>query len=85
MKVRVIRHRNETCGWHACAGRVKHVVGLDLTVARAGPHDGGTGRAADAPGGPEVGENAPEGITIRVNFCIEALRQNAGKAGKPRS
>ena len=64
-----MRHRNETCGWHVCAGRVKH-VDLDLTVARAGPRDGGTGRAADAPRGPEVGEHAPEGITIRGNLCV---------------
>ena len=85
MSVRVMRHRNETRGWHVCAGRVKHVVDLNLTVARAGPHDGGTGRAAGAPGGPEVGEHAPEGITTRVNFCVEALRQNAEWAGKPRT
>ena len=72
-----MRHRNETCGWHVCAGRMKHVVDLDLTVARAGPHDGGAGRAADAPGGREVGGHAPEGLMIRVNSCVEALRQNA--------
>lgn len=44
---------------------VKHVVDLDRTVARAGPHDGGTSRAADAPGGPEVGVHAPEEIKIK--------------------
>ena len=59
MYVRIISHRNDTCGWHVCAGRVKHVVDLHLTVARTGPHDGGAGRVADAPGGPEVGENVP--------------------------
>ena len=45
-----MRHRNATCGWHVCAGRVKHVVDLDLAVAGTGPHDGGAGRVADAPG-----------------------------------
>ena len=50
MYVRVMCHRNETCGWHVYAGRVKHVVDLDLTVARTATHDGGAGRAADAPG-----------------------------------
>ena len=79
-----MRHRNEICGRLVCAGRVKHVVDLDLTAARARPHDGGTGRAADAPGGPEVGGHTPEGITIIVNFCVEALRPNAERAGKPR-
>ena len=29
-----MRHRNETFGWHVCAGRAKHVVDLDPTVAR---------------------------------------------------
>ena len=33
MYVRVIRHHNETCGWHVCTGRVRLVVDLDLTVA----------------------------------------------------
>ena len=79
-----MRHRNETCGRHVCAGRVKRVVDLDLTVARAGPHDGGIGRAADAPGGPVVGGHAPEGITTKYQSCGEALRQNAERAGKPR-
>ena len=79
-----MRHRSETCGWHVCVGRVKHVVDLDLTVARAGPHDGGTGRAVDAPSGPGVEEYAPEEITTRVYLCVEALRHNAERAGKPR-
>ena len=79
-----MRHRNDTCGRHVCAGRVKHVVDLDPTVARTGPHDGGAGRVADAPGGPEVGEHAPEGITTKVNFCVDALRQNAERARKAR-
>ena len=46
-------------------GCVKHVVDLDLTVARTGPRDGGAGGVADAPRGPEVGEHAPEGITTK--------------------
>ena len=37
-----------------CAGRVKHVTDLDLTVNRTGPHDGGACREAGAPGGHEV-------------------------------
>ena len=41
MYAHVILHNDETCGWHVCAGRVKHVVDLDHTVARTGPHDGG--------------------------------------------
>ena len=71
-------HRNETCGWHVCAGRVKHAAHLDLAVARTGPHDGGAGRVADAPGGgPEVGEHAPEGNNNKTysSSCGEALRQ----------
>ena len=52
--------------WVACmCGCVKHVVDLDLTVARTGPRDGGAGGVADAPRGPEVGEHAPEGITTK--------------------
>ena len=79
-----MRHRIETCGWHVCAGRVKHAVDLDPTVARTGPHDGGTSRVADTPGGPEVGEHAPEGITTKLHFCVEAFRQNAESAGTAR-
>ena len=36
---------------------------LDLELMKApcaGPHDDGAGKAADAPGGPDVGEHAPE-------------------------
>ena len=63
-------HRNETSGWHVCAGTVKHVVNLDLTVARTA-HDGGAGRVADALGEPEVGEHAPKEIT--AGYKIEFL------------
>ena len=38
MYVRVIRHHNETCGWHVRAGRVKH-ADLDLAVDCSGPQD----------------------------------------------
>ena len=55
-----MRHRNETCWWHICAGRVKHVVVLGPAVACPGLHDGGAGRVADAPEGPEVGGHAPK-------------------------
>ena len=65
------------------AGRVKH-VDFDLTVARIGPHDGGAGRVANAPGGPEVGEHAPEGITTKYHSCGEALRPIPERAGKAR-
>ena len=75
-----MRHRNETCGWHVCAGRVTNVADLDLAVARTGPHDGGAVRVADAPGGPEVEEHAPEEITTNYHSCAEALRQNAESA-----
>ena len=61
-----MRHRIETCGWHVCAGHVKHVVDFDLTVGRKGSHDDGAGRAADAPGGPDVGEHTPEGVTMKT-------------------
>ena len=60
-----MHHRNETCAWHVCAGRVKHVIHLDITVGRTRPHDGGAGREANGPGGLEVGEHAPEGITTK--------------------
>ena len=74
-----MRHRNETFEWHVCVGRVKH-VDLDLAVARTGPHDGGAVRVADAPGGPEVEEHAPEEITTNYHSCAEALRQTAESA-----
>ena len=76
--------RNETCGWHVCAGRVKHV---DISTIRSPVHvlmRAATAGRVDAPRGPEVGEHAPEGITIRVHFRVEALRQNGERAGKPR-
>ena len=69
-----MRHRTETCGWHVCAGRVKHVVDLDRMVVRTGPHEGGAGGVADAPGGAEVGEHASEGIMVKDHACGEALR-----------
>ena len=46
-------------GRRACAGRAKHVVDLDLAVARTGPHDVGAGRAADPPGGTGDGRARP--------------------------
>ena len=80
-----MRHRSETCGRHVCAGRMKHVVDLDLTVARTGPHDGGVGRVADVPWGPEVGEHADEqGIMTKDNSCGEALLQDDERARKAR-
>ena len=66
------------------AGRVKQVVDLDLRVARTGPHDGGAGRVADAPGGPEVREHAPERITTKDQSCGVALHLDSERAsGKP--
>ena len=59
---------------------MKHFVDLDLTVARTGPHDGGTGRVPGATKGSEIGEHAPEGITTKDQSCGEALRQNAESA-----
>ena len=58
-------------GRRVCAGRAKHVVDLDLAVARTGPHEVGAGRAAGPPGGPEVGEHAPEEIVIKCTSCDE--------------
>ena len=55
--VRVMRHRNETYGWHVCAGRVKHVVDLEP--------DGRPHRTSRLRGAPEVGEHAPEGIATK--------------------
>ena len=62
-------------------------------VARVLPEEGvavinmddarGIDMAANIPGGHEVEEHAPEGNTVRVNFCFEALRHNAERAGKP--
>ena len=58
-------------GRRVCAGRAKHVVDLDLAVARTGPHEVGAGRATDPPGGPEVGEHAPEEVATRYSSCDE--------------
>ena len=69
--MRITRHHKETYGWHVCAGRVKHVVDLGLTVARRDPHDGGAGKVADAPGGSKVGEHATESMTTK-HSCGEA-------------
>lgn len=71
-------------GRHVCAGLAKYVIYLDLTLAHTGPQDGGAGRAADIPGGHEVGEHAhvPEEITTKRSSCGEALRQNAEGAEK---
>ena len=78
MHVRLIHHRNETYGWHECAGCVKHVcVDLDLTVARTRRRQGG--RRSRGPGGWRA---PPKGITIRHCSCREALRQIAESAGK---
>ena len=72
----------ESCGWYVCTGRVKHVVDLDLTVARTGPCDDGACKAADAPGGQDVGDHASEGITMKHNSCRDAVRQHTQMAGK---
>ena len=63
-------------GRHICAGQEKHVVGLDLTLARIGSHDSGLGKAADIPGGQKVGQHthAPEAITTKHRSCGETLR-----------
>ena len=83
MYTRVMRHRNETCAWHVCAGHVKHVVDLDLTIGHTAPHDGGAAKCGRRSRGPEVGEHAPERITTKDDSCVEALRQNAATAGRP--
>ena len=48
-------------------GRARHVVDLDLAVARTGPHEVGAGRTADTLGGPEVGEHVPEEIATKYS------------------
>lgn len=66
--------------WHVLGGRATH-VDLGLTAVVTGPHDGGAGKAADARGGPEVGEYAFEDLTINNITCREQLRQIAERAG----
>ena len=67
-----LRHRHHTWfGRRACAGWAKHVVDLDVAVARAGPHEVGAGRTAKPPGGPQVGEHAPEEIATKYSSCDE--------------
>ena len=56
-------------GRRVYAGRAKHVVDLGLAVARTGPRDVGAGRAVNPPGGPEVGEHAPEKIATKYSSC----------------
>ena len=58
-------------GRRVCAGRAKHVVDLDLAVARTGFHEVDAGRASDLPGGPEVGEHVPEEILTKYSSCDE--------------
>ena len=70
--VSYVGHRNKP-GWYAFAGGDNPV--LD-TAARMGPHDGGAGRAADAPGRPEVGEHAAEEITPRHITCVKHMLRN---------
>ena len=60
-------------GRRVCAGRAKHVVDLDLAVARTGPYEVCAGRAADPPRGSEVGEHAPEEIATK--YKIQFLRR----------
>ena len=83
MYVRVIRRHDGICGWHVCAGRAEHVVDVEPTVARTGPPDG-AGRAADPPGAPKAKEHPTEEITTKLSLFVEALRQNAERAGKAR-
>ena len=60
------------------------VVDFDPTVTRTGLHDGGARRAADPHGAPEAEDHSPEEIMTKLNFCVEALRQIAERAGQPR-
>lgn len=62
--------------WHGYAGRVKHVVALELTAARAGPHDGGVGKAVDAPGGPEVGKQRNQRNHDKIRLLSQGLASN---------
>lgn len=62
----VIQTKNGRC---ICAVSAEHVVDIKLVIARRGPYDGGTGRAADPPEASEVGEPAPKEITMKYNSC----------------
>lgn len=66
--LRIIRSRNGT--WVACIYRVYETgfVDFELTAARTAPHDGGVGRAADAPTEPEVSKHAPERIARKLTY-----------------
>ena len=78
MYIRGIRHRNAKL-WHVCAGRVKHVVDLELMVwnswlsAQALMKTAPAGRPTLPP---KVGAHAPEDIPLEYHSCVEALRQN---------
>lgn len=63
-----VRHRNGP-RWHVFDGRANPVVDLEPTADRVSPHDGGAGRAAHAPGGPEVGKHVPKYRTIKRTPC----------------
>ena len=61
---------------------MSYLVDLDLTVGRTGPYNDRAGRAADAPGEPQIREHAPEGNTVNDHSRGEVFRQNADRTGK---
>ena len=63
------------------AGSAK-LLDLEPTAGLTGTHDGGVGGTTEAPGRPEVVEQAPERITRRHTCCGEARRQLADRTGK---
>lgn len=58
------------------------MVGVKLAAARTGPLGGGTGRVADGPGRPEVGEHAPEGITPKTRHPVASMRHATRSFGE---
>ena len=55
------------------AGELNTIVYIHMTTAFTGPRDGGAGSAADAPGGPEVGEQIPERIATTYTYSAITL------------
>ena len=62
----------------------KRLFGIIHTVARGNADDGGSARAVEGTGGPEVGERAPEGMAIKRRNSREALREIDGGVGRVR-
>ena len=65
----------------ACAtGAVQQCPRSEHTAVCAGPHNGETGRAADASHGSEIGGDEPENNTRRGTSCWDIVSQNVDTA-----